>query len=129
MLARFGRIALIAAVFAFIACAVISIQFLMDGLPFDQRFIWACAFFSCGLTALALGYGLGDEMRRSFQAGGIRQGWIWIALTALCIGLFWSLSVRIDQIAGMSVGPFPPMLLVLGAPLGAMGLRRGNRKP
>lgn len=126
MLARFGRIALVAAAFTLIACVVISIQFLMDGLPFDQRFIWSCAFFSCALTALALGYGLGDEMRRAFQAGGIRQGWLWIALIAVCAGLFWSLSVGIDQIAGMSVGPFPPMLLILGVPLGAMGLRRGK---
>ncbi|RYY92034.1 MAG: hypothetical protein EON61_26925 [Alphaproteobacteria bacterium] len=129
MLARFGRIALIAAVFALIACAVISIQFMMDGLPFDQRFIWACAFFSCALSALAAGYGLGDEMRRGFQTGGIKLGWIWIAIVALCVGLFWSLSIGIDQIAGMSIGPFPPMLLVLGVPLGAMGLRRGGRKP
>lgn len=129
MLARFGRIAIVAAVFALIACAVISVQFMMDGLPFDQRFIWACAFFSCGLTALAVGYGLGEETRRGFQTGGMKQGWIWVAIIALCIGLFWTLSVSIDGIAGMSVGPFPPMLLVLGAPLGAMGLRRGGRTP
>ena len=129
MLARFGRIALIAAVFALIACAVISIQFMMDGLAFDLRFIWACAFFSSGLVALALGYGFGEEARRAFQAGNIRQGWIWVAIIALCVALFWTLSVGIDGIAGMSIGPFPPMLLVLGAPLGAMGLRRGGRKP
>lgn len=126
MVARWGRIALIALVFSLVACAVISIQFMMDGLQFDQRFIWACAFFSCALTALAVGYGLGDETRRSFQAGGIRQGWIWLALIAVCLGLFWSISVSIDQIAGMSVGAFPPMLLALGVPLGAMGLRRGK---
>jgi len=129
MLARFGRIAIVAVVFALIACAVISVQFVMDGLAFDQRFVWACAFFSCGLTALAVGYGLGEETRRGFQTGGVRQGWIWIAIIALCAALFWTLSVGIDGIAGMSVGPFPPMLLVLGAPLGAMGLRRGGRKP
>ncbi|RYG36194.1 MAG: hypothetical protein EON93_05465, partial [Burkholderiales bacterium] len=102
MLARFGRIALVAMVFALIACAIISIQFMMDGLAFDHRFIWACAFFSCGLTALALGYGLGDETRRGFQTGGLKHGWMWIAIIAICVGLFWSLSVSIDQIAGMS---------------------------
>ncbi len=129
MLARWGRIAIIAVVFALIACAVVSVQFMMEGQAFDHRFIWACAFFSCGLVALAVGYGLGEETRRGFQAGGIRQGSIWLAITALCVGLFWSLSVRIDGIAGMSIGPFPPLLLVLGFPLGAMGLRRGSQRP
>lgn len=128
MLTRWSRIAIVAVVFASIACAVITVQFLMDGLAFDLRFLWACAFFSCGLAALAIGYGLGEETRRAFQASGAKQGLIWIAITALCVGLFWSLSVGIDGIAGMSIGPFPPMLLVLGAPLGAMGLRRGRDK-
>ena len=35
-LARFGRIALVAVVFALIASAVITVQFLIDGLPLDE---------------------------------------------------------------------------------------------
>lgn len=128
MLARFGRIALVAVVFALIASAVITVQFLIDGLPLDVRFAWACAFFSCALVAIAIGYGLGDELRRAWGSGGFRQAWIWLAIIAICAGLFWSLSVWLDALAGMSVGPFPPMLLVLGVPLGAIGFRR-NRKP
>lgn len=128
MLARFGRIALVAVVFALIASAVITVQFLIDGLPLDIRFAWACAFFSCALVAIAVGFGLGDELRRAWGTGGFAQAWIWLAIIAICTGLFWSLSAWIDALAGMSVGPFPPMLLVLGVPLGAIGFRR-NRKP
>ncbi|HOZ27693.1 MAG TPA: hypothetical protein PK080_10050 [Hyphomonadaceae bacterium] len=128
MLARLGRIALVAVVFALIASAVITAQFLLDGLPLDASFLWACAFFSCALVAIAVGYGLGDELRRAWAAGGIGRAWPWLTIIAICAGLFWSLSVWIDASAGMSVGPFPPMLLVLGVPLGAIGFRR-NRKP
>ncbi|MDP3495794.1 MAG: hypothetical protein Q8R82_22015 [Hyphomonadaceae bacterium] len=128
MLARFGRIALVALVFALVASVVITVQFMMDGLPFDVRFVWACAFFSCALVAIAIGYGLGDELRRAWAAGGIGQAWLWLAIIAISVGLFWSLSVWIDALVGMSVGPFPPMLLVLGVPLGAIGFRR-DRKP
>jgi hypothetical protein len=124
MLARFGRIAIIAVIFAAIASGIITVQFMMDGLPFDARFVWACLFFSACVVALSVGYGLGDELRRAWIAGGFAHAWPWLAIIAISAGLFWSLSTAVDSMAGMSVGPFPPMLLVLGVPTGAIGLRR-----
>ena len=67
-----------AVVFALIASAVITAQFLLDGLPLDASFLWACAFFSCALVAIAVGYGLGDELRRAWAAGGIGRAWPWL---------------------------------------------------
>lgn len=124
MLARFGGIAIVAAVFSVIACAIIGIQFMMDGRPFDSRFLGSCAFFAICIVALAAGYGLGDEFRRAFQRGGFRLAWPWLPIVAISAGLFWSLGARIDAMAGMSVSPFPPILLVLGALAGGFGFRR-----
>ena len=125
MLARFGRIAIVAIVFAVIASGIIAIQFMMDGRPFDTRFLGSCAFFAICIVALAAGYGLGDEFRRAFQHGGFRPAWPWLPIVVISAGLFWSLGARIDAMAGMSVSPFPPMLLVLGAATGgAIGFRR-----
>ncbi len=127
MLARFGRIAIVAIVFAVIASGIVAIQFMMDGRPFDTRFFGVCAFFSTSVVALAAGYGLGDEFRHTISRGGIGTGWPWLAIIAICAGLFWSLSTRIDAAAGMSIAPFPPMLLVAGGAAGVLGLRRRGK--
>ena len=124
MLARFGRIAMVAAVFSLIASGIVAIQYTMDGRPFDTRYFGACIFFAASIFALAAGYGLGDELRRAFQRGGLRIAWPWLGIIVIMAGLFWSFSSRIDAIAGMNVGPIPPLLLILGAPAGAIRLRR-----
>ena len=126
MLARFGRIALVAIVFAVVASGIVAIQFMIDGRPFDARFFGACAFFSTCVIALAVGYGLGNELRRAIPRGGIGKGWPWLAIIVICAGLFWSLSTRIDAAAGMSIAPFPPMLLIAGGAAGVVGLRRSG---
>ena len=127
MLARFGRIAIVAIVFAVFASGIVAIQFMMDGRPFDARFFGACAFFSTCVVALAVGYGLGDEFRHALERGGFGKAWPWLAIIVICAGLFWSLSARIDAAAGMSIAPFPPMLLVAGGAAGAIGLRRKRK--
>lgn len=124
MLARFGRIAMVAAVFSLIASGIVAIQYVMDGRPFDTRFFGACIFFAASIFALAAGYGLGDELRCALQRGGLRVAWPWLGIIAIMAGLFWSFSSRIDAVAGMNVGPIPPLLLILGAPAGAIRFRR-----
>ena len=89
MLARFGRIAMVAAVFSLIASGIVAIQYVMDGRPFDTRFFGACIFFAASIFALAAGYGLGDELRCALQRGGLRVAWPWLGIIAIMAGLFW----------------------------------------
>ena len=97
---------MVAAVFSLIASGIVAVQYVMDGRPFDSRFLGSCAFFTMCIVALAAGYGLGDEFRRTFQRGGLRIAWPWLPIVVISAGLFWSLGARIDAMAGTVDGAF-----------------------
>jgi hypothetical protein len=78
---------------------------------------------------MVAGFGLGDTFGRSLGAR-IRAAHaaLWLVIIALSAALSWSISAGVDVLFGRDHTPLAPVAFIVGAIVGAAGVRAQRRK-